>query len=205
VIDSLSHAWAGVDGALEQVDKVIARSRDPSRGNRFTAWREVTPMQNELVDTMMSSSCHIIATMRTKTEWAIEKNEEGKNVPRKIGMAPIQRDGIEYEFDVCGDIDQSHVYAVTKSRCPALTDSVIKMPGRALGEKLLAWLSDGEAPSLPSSGPKRMALQLEESFFSCKSQGEKTGWTRVVKEAKDRGELSDDEYLTLVNIYKENK
>ena len=38
IIDSLSHAWSGKDGALEQVDKKAAASRS---GNSFTAWRDV--------------------------------------------------------------------------------------------------------------------------------------------------------------------
>ena len=49
IIDSLSHAWMGKDGALELVDK--AAKRNPS-GNSFAAWRDVTPLHNLLVDAM---------------------------------------------------------------------------------------------------------------------------------------------------------
>ena len=45
VIDSLSHAWMGKDGALEMVDRAAARSKS---GNSFGAWREVTPQHNEI-------------------------------------------------------------------------------------------------------------------------------------------------------------
>src|SRR5579883_3228848 len=65
VIDSLSHAWTGKDGALELVDKAAKRSQS---GNSYTAWREVTPLHNSLIDAMLQSKCHIVATMRTKQE-----------------------------------------------------------------------------------------------------------------------------------------
>ena len=141
VIDSLSHAWSGIGGALEQVDK--AKDRSYSK-NSFDAWRSVTPMHNALVDAILSSKCHIVATMRVKTEYVIEKNDNGKNVPRKVGLAPVQRDGMEYEFDVVADIDPDHKMVVTKSRCKRLADAVITKPKAADFKPLVEWLQDGE-------------------------------------------------------------
>lgn len=143
VIDSLSHAWMGKEGALEQVDKSAKRSQS---GNTFAAWRDVTPMHNALVDAMLQSKCHIIGTMRAKSEYVLETNERGKSVPKKVGMAPIQRDGLEYEFDVIADMDSDNNMLVSKTRCPALTGQVIAKPGAEVAEILKAWLTDGEAP-----------------------------------------------------------
>lgn len=140
VIDSLSHAWMGKDGALEQVDNAAKRSRS---GNSFAAWREVTPQHNALVEAMLGSKCHIIATMRAKVEWVIEENERGKKEPRKIGLAPVQRDGLDYEFDVTGDIDHSCNLVIDKTRCPALKGKVFNKPAEGLANILKAWLSDG--------------------------------------------------------------
>lgn len=146
VIDSLSHAWAGRGGALEMVDQIAKRSR---AANSFAAWRDVTPAHNELVDALMGSRCHIIATMRSKTEYVIEKDERtGKSVPRKVGLAPVQRDGVEYEFDVVGDIDHDHNYVVSKSRCSAVSDAVIHKPGEEFARILTVWLA-GEARPAP--------------------------------------------------------
>jgi len=62
------------------------------------------------------------ATMRAKTEYVQEKNEKtGKVSVRKVGMAPVQRDGLEYEFDVVADLDQDNNLIVGKTRCPSLT------------------------------------------------------------------------------------
>ena len=105
VIDSLSHAWMGKDGALEMVDKAAARSN--SR-NSFDAWRSVTPQHNRLVDTMLRCKPHLLVTMRSKMEYVIEEDGRGKKVPRKVGLAPVQRDGLEYEFDVLGEMNADH-------------------------------------------------------------------------------------------------
>jgi len=143
VIDSLSHAWMGKGGALDQVDRAAKRSQS---SNSFAAWREVTPMHNALVDTILGSRAHVVATMRSKTEYVIEEDSRGKKVPRKIGMAPVQRDGVEYEFDVIADMDLANNFVVSKSRCPRLNGAVFNKPGEELVEILRAWLSDGTAP-----------------------------------------------------------
>lgn len=152
VIDSLSHAWMGKDGALEQVDRAAKRSQS---GNSFAAWRDITPKHNALVDAMLASPCHLIVTMRAKTEYVMETNSRGKQEPRKIGLAPIQRDGMEYEFDVVGDITLDHELIISKTRCPAFDGKVIQLPGLVFGQSVAAWLSDG-APTprhLPASEP----------------------------------------------------
>jgi hypothetical protein len=150
VIDSLSHAWMGKGGALEMVDEAAKRSKS---GNSFWAWREVTPEHNALVDAMVRSRCHVIATMRSKTEYVIEAGPNGKQTPRKVGLAPVQRDGMEFEFDVVGDMDEAS-FVVTKTRCPSLAKAVLKEPGEALGQQLREWLTDGApVPAAPSPAP----------------------------------------------------
>lgn len=141
VIDSLSHAWSGKDGALEQVDQAATRSQSK---NSFAAWREVTPLHNQLVDSILGAHCHVIVTMRAKTEYALEKDEKtGKTMPRKIGMAPIQRDGLEYEFTVVGDMDLQNNLIISKTRCSALNNKVYNKPGKDVANTLLSWLNDG--------------------------------------------------------------
>lgn len=146
IIDSLSHAWMGKDGALEQVDKAAKRSQS---GNSFAAWREVTPMHNALVEAILQAECNIIATMRAKTEYVMETNEKGKQTPRKVGLAPVQRDGLEYEFDVVADLNLDNEMIVSKTRCPALTGQVIPKPGKQVADTLAQWLGTGEPAPEP--------------------------------------------------------
>ena len=144
VIDSLSHAWASKDGALEMVDREASRSNSK---NSYTAWRNVTPVQNKMVDAIIGSKAHIICTMRSKMEYVMDKDEKGKTTIRKIGLQPIQREGLDYEFTICGDMDQEHKYIISKSRCPAFADAVIEKPGKQFADKLLAWLDEGAKES----------------------------------------------------------
>lgn len=137
IIDSLSHAWAGEGGLLDKQGKVADRTK-----NSYTAWREVTPDHNALVNAMLQSPAHIIATMRSKTEYVLETNDKGKQVPKKVGMAPVQRDGMEYEFTVMLDLDQSHVATASKDRT-GLFDGQYFTPSQETGQTLLAWLDDG--------------------------------------------------------------
>jgi len=137
IIDSLSHAWAGQGGLLDKQGKAADRT-----GNSYTAWREVTPEHNALVDAQLQSSSHIISAMRSKTEYVIEENDKGKKVPRKIGMAPVQRDGMEYEYTVMLDIDFKHNARATKDRTTLLVGRDFKI-APSIGRQLRDWLEAG--------------------------------------------------------------
>jgi hypothetical protein len=141
ILDSLSHAWAGKDGALELVDRAARRAQS---NNNFGAWRDVTPQHNAMVDTIIGAKIHIIATMRAKTEYVQEKDPKtGRTSVRKVGMAPVQRDGLEYEFDVVADIDSENNLVVGKTRCPAIAGAVFPKAGKEIALRLKNWLTDG--------------------------------------------------------------
>jgi cytidylate kinase len=199
VIDSLSHAWAGRNAALELVDKATQRSKS---ANAFAAWRNVTPLHNNLLDAMLSSRCHVIATLRAKMAYAQEKDSKGKTVIRKVGLQPLQRDGLEYEFDIVGDIDLEHNLVVTKSRCSPLAGAVIHKPGEELAEALLRWLDPPGATPLPDpEAPlKAWRAALEEvgysypdvvSFLNAKGRGEPHAWPQERLEAALNWLISD--------------
>ena len=143
IIDSLSHAWAGKGGILEFVDKAAKRT-----GNNFAGWRDATPKHNLLVEAILAAPIHIICTLRSKVEHIVE-TVKGRSQVRKVGMQPVQRDGLEYEFTIVGDLTQEHDLIVTKTRAAFLADAVINKPGRKLGEQLHEWLDAGEAAPPP--------------------------------------------------------
>ena len=145
IIDSLSHAWTGSGGLLELVDQIAKRMKTP---NTFFAWKEATPIQNRLVEALNAAPLHLICTMRSKQEYVLEQIEQNGrtiNLPRKLGMAPVQREGLEYEFDVYLDMDIDNHAIVAKTRCPVLQGQVITRPGAALAQTLNQWLQ-GEQP-----------------------------------------------------------
>src|SRR5580658_1444657 len=95
IIDSLSHAWMGRGGVLEMVDQSARRQSRGGNTSSFNGWREVTPEHNRLVEALIQSQLHLIVTMRVKTDYVVEKDEKsGKSAPRKVGLAPVQREGL---------------------------------------------------------------------------------------------------------------
>jgi hypothetical protein len=150
IIDSLSHAWAGKEGALQQVDRATVKYK----GNSFAAWRDVTPHHNAFVDAMVWCKSHLVVTMRSKTEYVVQADAKGKMAPKKVGTAPIQRDGLEYEFDIVGDMDIDHNLVITKTRCPAVDGVVVNKPGHELAQTILDWLTEGTPPAEKPTEPK---------------------------------------------------
>ncbi len=146
VVDSLSHAWNGVNGVLEQVDQVTERSR--TRNSFSEGWRTMTPIHNRLIQRMLGSSAHVIFTLRARVDWVVQENEKGRKEPVKVGLAPIQREGVDYEPDLFFDMTTpDNNLIVTKSRCDRLAPGeVIKRPGVELADVIIEWIEDAEPP-----------------------------------------------------------
>ena len=143
IIDSLSHAWAGKDGILEIVDKATENS---SKKNSYQSWSVGTKKQNLLIETLLSTPLHLIVTMRSKADYILEQGTNGKTAPRKVGMAPVQREGVDYEFAIVGDLNVKHNMEITKTRCSLIPEEAIyEKPGKEFADLLVKWLSDGSA------------------------------------------------------------
>jgi len=151
IIDSLSHGWQTL---LEEVEK-LAKAK--YRGNTWSAWSEGTPHQRRLVQAILNYPGHVIATMRSKTEWTTVDNN-GKKTPQRVGLAPEQGKGIEYEFDLLLEISTEHIGHVIKDRTGKFQDKLIDKPGEEFGQQLAAWLSDGlPSPVVSAPTPARTA------------------------------------------------
>jgi hypothetical protein len=138
IIDSLSHAWQEL---LQEVDKLAVTKYGR---NTFSAWSEGTPKQKKLIKALLSFEGHLIVTMRSKTEWTTQTDEKGKSKPVRVGLAPEQGKGIEYEFDLLLELSVEHIGSVLKDRTGKYQDSIIEKPGEAFGAELMQWLSTGE-------------------------------------------------------------
>jgi energy-coupling factor transporter ATP-binding protein EcfA2 len=142
IVDSWSHFWSGSGGMLEQVDHASKRGYG---GNSFGGWKEARPMERRMIDALVAWPGHVIVTMRVKTDYVLETNERGKQVPKKVGLKPEQREGLEYEFDLVGSMDWENTLIVSKSRIRDLTGAVVQKPTVEFGETIKAWLEDGTA------------------------------------------------------------
>lgn len=163
VVDSMTHAWSGANGVLQQVEQITARSKSK---NAFSeGWNKMTPVQKELFNTILSSPMHIIATMRSKTEWVIDKDERGRSLPRKVGLAPEQRKDSDFEFDIVLDMDHDNQGTVSKSRCHELRSTnggIYMQPGDKFASILVDWVKDCDpATEKPAATPPSPSVAVE--------------------------------------------
>ena len=130
--------------------------------NNFAAWREASPKHNSLVDTILGANLHVIATMRSKTAWEVQKDEKtGKQKPVKVGLAPVQRDGLEYEFTSVLELSvDGHIATASKDRT-RLFDGRYFTPGTETGQELSQWLQ-GATPETA----KGLVDQVSEQLFN---------------------------------------
>jgi hypothetical protein len=134
VIDSLSHFWRSVGGVLDIADGKIG------------GWKTARPVQEQMVQQLLSMPCHLIVTVRSKMEYLVEQG--GRSVTR-VGMAPIQDDGLVYEMNVAMDLDMDHRLTVTKSRTPAVPVGRMYPPGHEgkAASEYAEWLAGGVPPA----------------------------------------------------------
>ena len=171
IIDSLTHAWAGQGGLLDLHGKIADRG-----GNTWAAWRKITPQHDQLVESMLQSTSHIISTVRSKMEYA-QSEDGGKKSVKKLGMAPIQREGLEYEFTVFLDIDLNHVASASKDRT-LLFDGKYFTPTPETGVTLINWLNNAPDAKQPLSAPPKTAPATR----TAKSVTETKQATKVIPE-----------------------
>jgi energy-coupling factor transporter ATP-binding protein EcfA2 len=132
IIDSASHLWEAI---LDYKTKLDRRG-----GNSYTNWSDAGGKFKEVIDCLLGSRLHVISCLRSKMEHAIEKDDRGKTTIRKVGMAPIMRDGIEYEFTVVLDLDMQHQAVSSKDRTRMFDGKIIEVT-EDVGKQLATWLA----------------------------------------------------------------
>lgn len=142
IIDSFSHVWEAVLQYKEQLDR--------RGGNGYTNWGPAGEKFKDVLNALLRSRMHIIACMRAKTEYVLETNEKGKQVPRKVGLAPVMRGDIEFEFTTVFDLDMSHNAATSKDRTRMFDGRIFQLSTK-VGEALAEWLKGAKPEDLTSA------------------------------------------------------
>lgn len=143
VIDSITHEWNGSGGCCD-INENLAQAK--YRGNTWSAWSETTPRHRAFVDAILQANCHVIATMRSKTETV---QGEDKKV-RKVGMKTEQRDGTDYEFTVMLELEhEKHLAVAGKDRTRLFREPHLITPDT--GKRLIEWLDSGAVQRLSDS------------------------------------------------------
>lgn len=191
IIDSFSHAWDNEGGVLDIKSEIAKRTDKTS----YSAWDEAGKIQNNLVNTILSVNCHTIVTLRTKMAYAMEINDKGKNVPVKIGLAPVQRENTEYEFDIVLNIARNHI--ATASKDTTFLDQWQGVITPELGKSLKEWLDMGVEPEMCQDCGQRILpfkgktiQQIAEGTL--RNYGRKLCGKCLAKEIKQRKEAENN-------------
>ncbi|MBP3193893.1 ATP-binding protein [Natronogracilivirga saccharolytica] len=191
ILDSASHFWEGI---LEYKDALDKRG-----GNSFGNWADANKQYKAILDALLQSDVHLIACLRSKTEYVVEKNEKGKSVPRKIGLAPIMRDGVEYEFTTVFQLDAAHQAMADKDRTGLFTDKIFLITEQT-GQNIAGWLGGGKG----LVGPEKALLSEFEALGAQiydDWEAKKAEFCRYISggEHSDPGRLGEDDYRTLID------
>lgn len=148
IMDSTSHEWEGKGGCLELHQKA---------GGKYQDWKYVTPRHDAFINKLASSPIHIIATMRGKDQYEMEKDDKGRTTVKKIGLGAKQRDGFEFEFTSTFTIDsKSHTAEVQKDNTHIFENDAAVVLTEDHGRKIIKWANDSDitpAASVPTPTP----------------------------------------------------
>lgn len=147
VIDSISHAWAGEGGLLAKKEALDSRG---GTQNQYTNWGSITKEHEAFKATLLNADIHMICTMRSKQDYQ-QIEENGRKKIQKVGLAPIQRDGMEYEFTTVFDVAMDHAAVPSKDRTGLFDGHIAKLT-KETGAQLIAWL--GGATAEPRQAPE---------------------------------------------------
>jgi hypothetical protein len=115
-------------------------------GNSFTNWGKLTPRHNAFVQAILQNPVHIIATIRSKQDYVLSERN-GKQVPEKIGLKGVTRDGMDYECTIVFDIDIKHNAVASKDRTGLFMDKPEFKITPAIGAQILTWCQQGVSKS----------------------------------------------------------
>jgi hypothetical protein len=159
ILDSTSQEWEGKGGCLELQQQA---------GGTYQSWGKVTPRHDKFINAIADSKMHIIATMRGKDQYEMEK-EGNKTTVKKLGVGAKQRDGFEYEFTATFLIDQkANMSEALKDNTHIFEHEGAVLLSESHGKKLIEWANSGEgytptvrnAPEVPTEDIKAVKTQV---------------------------------------------
>lgn len=190
VVDGITPEWSGTGGCLDLHTKL---------GGRFQDWAKITPRHRSFIQKILECSTHIICTCRSKQGYAMD--EQSKKVT-KLGMAPEQRDGLDYEMTlVFNIINQTHLAEATKDRT-GLFDGKQFLISKNTGLEILEWLNSGTPAKSPAPTITDVRNLLISAGVKSIPDFKKVMMQVLGEEYNTLEELNQEQLLTL---YKEMK
>lgn len=133
IIDSITHEWSGVGGILEAQEQL---------GGRYQDWGKVKPRHRKFIDALLQSNCHIITTVRSKQDYAMDQID-GKTKITKMGTKQVTEEGFEYEMTLTFDVLQNHLAKASKDRTGLFVDKPESIITKETGTILKEWSETG--------------------------------------------------------------
>lgn len=127
IIDSISSEW-----------QTILQEHSSLTGNSYTNWSKFTPRHQLFVDTIVHANAHIICTLRSKQAYVINERN-GKYIPEKVGMKPVQRDDMDYELSLVFQLSMQHLATAIKDRTEIFGGTPEFRITTDTGKRLKAW------------------------------------------------------------------
>lgn len=159
ILDSTSPEWDGAGGCLELQQKA---------GGKYQDWKTVTPRHDRFINTLATSPIHIIATMRGKDQYEVEKDDRGRTTIKKLGVGAKQRDGFEYEFTCTFLVDQkTHSAEAQKDNTHIFENEPATTLTEAHGEKIIKWANESD---VDTTKEKFIAAKAEADLESLKKE-----------------------------------
>jgi len=132
IIDSASHFWKGILAFKDQLDS-------HGKGNSYTNWKQADGKFDPVIEAVLQSKIHVIFCMRSKMDY-LQTEENGKKVIKKMGLAPIMRENLEYEFSTVFDIGMDHTAMASKDRTGLFPVDRVFQITEQTGRDIAAWL-----------------------------------------------------------------
>lgn len=198
ILDSSSHEWEG-DGGCLAIHSLL--------GGKYQDWSKVTPRHNKFIQEIADSPIHIIATMRGKDQYEMDKSEQGRITVTKLGVGAKQREGFEYEFTTTLLLEQQDHFAKAQKD----NTHIFESKGRFIiekehGKEIIAWANSGKgytptvrtAPATvvePSAMDKILVLctelggQRDENLMTVVRKYAPKGNPKVIKEPAEQNAL----------------
>lgn len=190
IVDSLSHSWTGPGGILSEVTRYAESSKS---GSTFAAWVKPSQKHESLKAAILGCKCHLICTLRSKITYAQTTGEDGRSRIQTLGMQPIQRTGIEYEFMIYLMLTDEHNANPVKDVTQLFAEPF--KPSEETGLKLLEWLEGGK----PMPEPELLSFeQLSEQLAKLGKVAEITKWMYEIKASAD--ELPEEQKADLKKL-----
>ncbi len=193
IVDPYTLFWSGNGGVLEQVDDAAKRGSSGSK----SGWTEVRPRERRMWDALFAYPGHVIVTLRSKTDYHLEADEQGRHAMRRFGGRPEHRDGAEYEFNLVGAMDSDNTLVVLKALSPDLSGAVVARPGAEFATRVRDWLEDGAPATRPVPVTELIAqARHPEATLSELGELRDTVRRRFLEDVL----MADDDGLTLIRM-----